>query len=155
MTQYRNWIIALLSLLLLSFLESTADVYAQPAPTPPGDYGGPFMSNPKAISPEERKREIQIEEEHCRSHPDACIPDKHAGPTADQMTHPEDPSYWATPDPSHTHLGPTTSCRPDPDHPAGPQICTACRSNPGDPEHPVCVRLIAGEGVVIPPLPSN
>jgi hypothetical protein len=145
MTQYKDWMIALFSLLLLAFSGWTGSVNAQPAPTPPGDYGGPFIMNPKNDTPEETRREIQIEEEHCRAHPDACIPDKHPGPTAEQMRHPEEPWYWATPDPSHTHVGPTTSCRPDPDHPGGPQICTDCRTNPADPEHPVCVRLIPGE----------
>ena len=74
MSQYRPWVIALLPLLLLTFAGRSGSVYAQQAPTPPGDYGGPFMANPGAIPPEELKRADQIHDQHCRAHPGDCIP---------------------------------------------------------------------------------
>jgi hypothetical protein len=109
--------IPLFTLLLLIFSGWTGSVNAQSASTAPGDYSGPSVSNPKDQTSEETKREIQIEEKYCRAHPDACISDRHAGPTADQMRHPEEPWYWATPEPGHT-----TVCRPDPNNPEKP-IC--------------------------------
>jgi hypothetical protein len=151
MSQHKLAMIGFCVLLLLAFSAWTESVNAQPASTPSGDYGGPFMSNPEAQSPEELKREIQIREEYCRTHPPgACIRDLGAAGIPLNIYH-----GTSTLDPANSAPAVTTSCRPDPAHPAGPQICTACRSNPADPEHPVCVRLIAGEGVAIPPLPSN
>jgi hypothetical protein len=67
--------IPLFTLLVLIFSGWTGSVNAQSASTLPGDYAGPFIMNPKPISPEEKRREIQVEEEHCRAYPDACISD--------------------------------------------------------------------------------
>ena len=110
MSQYRPWVIALLPLLLLTFAGRSGSVYAQQAPTPPGDYGGPFMANPGAIPPEELKKDFQKREEYCRTHPGGCIADQHMPPPVNIYSGPYAPPV------------PTTVCHPDPNNPAKP-IC--------------------------------
>jgi hypothetical protein len=116
MTQYRGWLIVFIIVPLLGLSEWSGGAYAQQASTPPGDYGGPFISNPKAQSPEEFKREIRIREEYCRTHPGgACISDQRAPMPV--VRHPEEPGYWVTAEPGHL-----TDCHPDPNNPEKP-IC--------------------------------
>jgi hypothetical protein len=113
MSQYKKWMVAFLSLLLLTFLRGESDVSAQQPPILSGDYEGPFISNPTAQSPAELKREIQIREKYCRTHtPGACIPDQD----------PRGPVNIDRGNPAPAEYGHLTVCHPDPNNPERP-IC--------------------------------
>lgn len=85
-------------------------VWAQAATAP--EYGGPYMSNPGAIPPEELKRNEQLRDEYCSHEPRHCAhgfkqssePNRYDGP-------------YVPPQPGHL-----TECHPDPNNPEKP-IC--------------------------------
>jgi hypothetical protein len=144
--------IPLFPLLLLIFSGWRVEVNAQQASPPPSNYGGPYISDPGKIPPEEIKRADQIHEQHCRAHPDACIAPYHVPPPVNRGYGPDVP-----PDPANTAPLVTDTCLPDPDHPKGPEICTTCRANPVHPDKPACIRYTNAPGVevTIPQIPSN
>jgi hypothetical protein len=152
MSRYKLWLVALATVPLLVFSMWSESLNAQQASSRPSGYGGPFISNPKAQSPEEREREIRIREEFCRAHPPgACMPDDHPPVPVNVDRR----AYIPPTEPGHTAPLVTTTCRPDTKNPAAPAICTSCRENPANPEKPLCVQLIRGQGVRIPQLPLS
>lgn len=60
-----HWVTALLGSVIFGASMSFVGGWAHEPPTD----GGPYISNPGAISPEEAKRQEQIHEDYCRSQP--------------------------------------------------------------------------------------
>ncbi len=131
--------------------------YGTPAP---GQVGGPVASHPELRTPEHLKEETEAVKEYCLTHDcsSAVVEPRPAGygesiDRANRAWVSSHPSGVA--DPTTTASLVTTSCRPDPDHPAGLEICTECRANPANPDKPACVRLTPGVATTIPQIPPS
>jgi len=108
MRQYKGFWIALIAVPLLALSGWRGRAYAQQASPPPSNYGGPFIANP--IPPEEAKRDFQLREKFCRTHPEHCIAPYNVPPSLNM-----DHGPYAPP-------GPTAICHKDPNNLSKP-IC--------------------------------
>jgi hypothetical protein len=151
MNNRAQWLSAwLVGVFVLAF-PSFWGVWAQEAPL----YGGPHISNP--APPEVSERQMRIHEEYCRTHPDACVMGFTYTPEGLKQLGESirDRGPYVPPNPKNTAAIVTTTCRPDPNNPEGPEICMECRANPPNPTQPLCVQQIPGHSVNIPQLPAS
>ncbi len=112
-----RWLAVLLGGAVLGTFASIGGVRAQQAPPAPSEYGGPYISNPGAIPPEELKRQEQIHEAYCRKHPDACIGGALRRTPEGLKREEEEKRYrgpYVPPNPANTAPVAVTHCHPDP-----------------------------------------
>lgn len=117
MNNRAHWLVASLGGVIFGTFMCVGGVWAQEASL----YGGPHISNPGAIPPEELKRQEQVHEDYCRSQPGGiCATDKTFTP--EQLKQMEQ---------SKRYRGPYVP--PEPGH------LTDCHQDPNNPEKPICV----------------